>query len=87
MRHHRATPKECSRADLASRSNSETPHSLQSTEELRLKRAMTETAEEGYLRGWDEGVEGGGDGEGEVEGEKAPRRPVEVCRVRGVEEC
>ena len=72
MRNHRATPKECSRADSASRSDSETPHSLQSTEELRLKRAMTETIEEGYFRGRDK------EAEGEVEGEKAPRRPVEV---------
>ena len=86
MRNHRATPKECSHADSASRSNSETQHSLKSTEELRLKRTTTETTEEGYLRGRDE-VEGDGDGEGKVEGEKAPRKAVEVWRVRGVEEC
>ena len=79
MRYHRATPKECSRADSASRSDSETPHSLKSTEELRLKRVMTETTEEGYFRGRDEEVE--------LEGEKAPRRPVEAWRVREVEEC
>ena len=87
MRNHRATPKECSHADSASRSNSETPHSLQSAEELRLKRATTEMTEEGYFRGRDEEVEGDGNGEGKVEGEKAPRMAVEVWRVRGVEEC
>lgn len=87
VRNHRATPKECSRADSASRSDSETPHGLQSTEELRLKRATTEMTEEGYFRGRDEEAKGDGDGEGKVEGEKAPRRPVEVWRVKGVEEC
>ena len=85
MRYHRVTPKECNRADSALRSDSETPHSLESTEELRLKRAMTETTEEGYFCGRDEEVEG--DEDGEMEGAKAPRRPVEVWRVRGVEEC
>ena len=85
MRYHRATPKECSRAESASRSDSQTPHSLESTEELRLKRVMTETTEEGYFRGRHEEV--GGDGVGEVEGEKAPRRPVEASKMRGVEKC
>jgi hypothetical protein len=87
VRNHRATPKECSRADSASRSDSETPHNLQSTEELRLKRATTEMTEEGYFQRRDEEVKGDGDGEGKVEEEKSPRRPVEVWRVRGVEEC